>query len=134
MKCSIFENLLTTTKTESFSHFDLGKPKTNSIEISTQGSLGMGKGLYNSWGKTLHLACLQVIPFSHILSTSHFRCGKKKCSFKTSKHLKKCSLDLRLRLFGSSSSFSISSQQGQPASQLPDAGTSHKKWSWSFAG
>jgi hypothetical protein len=27
-------------------HFDLGKPKTKSIEMSTSGSLGIGKGIY----------------------------------------------------------------------------------------
>jgi hypothetical protein len=38
MKCVILENLLTTTKIESLPFFDLGKPKTKSIEISTQGT------------------------------------------------------------------------------------------------
>ena len=56
MKCANFENLSTTTKTESFPLFELGKLKIKSIEISTQGSLGMGRGLYNPWGKTLDLA------------------------------------------------------------------------------
>ena len=77
MKCAIFENLSTTTKTKSFPLFDVGKPKTKFIEISTQGSLGMDKGLYNPWGKTLDLACLEVIHFSHILSTSRFISPKK---------------------------------------------------------
>jgi hypothetical protein len=46
MKYAIFENLSTTTKMESLPHFDLGKPKTKSIEMSTYGSFGTGKGAY----------------------------------------------------------------------------------------
>ena len=55
MKYAILENLSTTTKIESLPFVDLGKPKIKSIEISTQGALGIGKGVYNPRGKTLAL-------------------------------------------------------------------------------
>ncbi|KAM7486569.1 hypothetical protein LguiA_002578 [Lonicera macranthoides] len=87
MKCAIFENLSTTTKIESFPLLVLGKPKMKSIEISVQGSLGIGNGVYKPWGFSLDLACLQVIHFSQILSTSRFIRGQKKCSCKTPKVL-----------------------------------------------
>ena len=58
MKCAILENLSTTAKIESLPFLDLGKPKTKSIEISTQGALGTGRGVYNPCGNTLDLACL----------------------------------------------------------------------------
>jgi hypothetical protein len=45
MKCAILENLSTTTKTESLPLLVLCKPKTKSIEILVQGSLGIGKGV-----------------------------------------------------------------------------------------
>jgi hypothetical protein len=48
MKCTILENISRITNMESLSFIDLGKPKIKSIEISTQGSLGTGKGLYNT--------------------------------------------------------------------------------------
>ena len=48
MKCAIFENLSTTTKIESLPCFDLGKPKTKSIEMSTHGSFDTGKRVYKS--------------------------------------------------------------------------------------
>jgi hypothetical protein len=47
MKCAILENLSTTTNIESLPFLDLGRPKIKSIEISTQGSLGTGKGVYS---------------------------------------------------------------------------------------
>ena len=46
MKCVILENLSTTITTESLPLLVLGKPKTKSIEISVQVSLGIGKGVY----------------------------------------------------------------------------------------
>ena len=58
MKCAILENLSITTKIESLPFLDLGKLKTKSIEMSTQGALGTGRGVYNPCGKTLDLACL----------------------------------------------------------------------------
>jgi len=39
----------------------LSRPKMKSIEISTQGSLRTGKGVYNPWGITLDLAYLHVM-------------------------------------------------------------------------
>jgi len=48
IKCAILENLSTTTNIESLHFLDLGRPKMKSIEISTQGSLGTGKGVYSS--------------------------------------------------------------------------------------
>jgi hypothetical protein len=47
MKCAIFENLSTTPKIESLALFVLGKPKTKSILMSSQGTLGMDNGMYN---------------------------------------------------------------------------------------
>jgi hypothetical protein len=44
--CVILENLSTITKTESLLLLVLGKPKTKSIEISVQCSLGIGKRVY----------------------------------------------------------------------------------------
>jgi hypothetical protein len=48
MKYFILENLSTTTNIKSLHFIDLCRPKIKSIEISTQGSLGTGKGVYNS--------------------------------------------------------------------------------------
>ena len=85
MKCAILENLSTTTKIESLPFLDLGKSKTKSIEISTQGTLGAGRGVYNPCGKTLDLACLHVTHLAQTLSTSRFIFGQKKISYNTSK-------------------------------------------------
>ena len=60
----ILENLSITTKIESLTLFDLGKPSTKSIDMSTQSFLGTGKGAYKLWGKTLDLAYLYVIHLS----------------------------------------------------------------------
>jgi hypothetical protein len=46
MKCAILENLSTTTKILSLPFFVLGSPKTKSIEISSHGALGTGRGMY----------------------------------------------------------------------------------------
>jgi hypothetical protein len=48
MKYAILENLSTTTNIESLPFLDLGRPKMKSIKISTQGSLGTGKGVYST--------------------------------------------------------------------------------------
>jgi hypothetical protein len=42
------ENLSTITNMESLPFLDLGKPKIKYIEISTQGSLEISKGVYNA--------------------------------------------------------------------------------------
>ena len=78
MKCAILENLSTTTKIKSLPFLDLGKPKTKSIEISTQGALGIGRGVYNPCGKTLDLTYLQVTNLAQTLSTARFIFGPKK--------------------------------------------------------
>ena len=67
--------LSTTTKTESLPFLNLGKPKTKSVEISTQDALGTSKGVYNSCGKILDLAWLQVMHLAQTLSTSRFIFG-----------------------------------------------------------
>jgi len=72
MKCAIFENLSTTTKMESLPRFDLGKPKTKSIKMSTHGSFGTGKGVYKPCGWVLDFAFLQVMHLSHMCYTSFF--------------------------------------------------------------
>ena len=46
IKWAIFENRSTTTKMQSKPCYVLGTPRTKSIEISSQGSLGTGKGRY----------------------------------------------------------------------------------------
>ena len=48
------------TNTESLPFFYLGKPNTKSIDMSTHGSLGIGRGVHKPWGKTLDLACLHA--------------------------------------------------------------------------
>jgi hypothetical protein len=48
-------------KMESIPFLDLSEPKIKFIEISTQGSLGIGKDVYNLGGITLDLACLHVM-------------------------------------------------------------------------
>jgi hypothetical protein len=61
MKCIILENLSTKKNMESIPFLDLSEPKIKFIEISTQGSLGIGKDVYNLGGITLDLACLHVM-------------------------------------------------------------------------
>jgi hypothetical protein len=51
----ILENVSTTTKIKSLPFFDLGKPKTKSIEISKQGLVGTSNGVYSSCGCKIHL-------------------------------------------------------------------------------
>jgi hypothetical protein len=46
MKCIILKNLSTTKNIESLSFLNLGNPKTRSMNISIQGSLGTGKGVH----------------------------------------------------------------------------------------
>ena len=46
MKWVIFENLLTTTKMESWPLAVFGRPRTKSILRSYQGTWGMGRGMY----------------------------------------------------------------------------------------
>ncbi|WZZ71362.1 hypothetical protein YC2023_082732 [Brassica napus] len=50
MKCAILENLSTTTKIESLCSI-LGKPSTKSIDRSTHGVIGIGKGILLLSGK-----------------------------------------------------------------------------------
>jgi len=45
----------------------LGRPKIKSIEISTQGIVGIGRGIYKPWGCTLDLALLHAIHLSQKL-------------------------------------------------------------------
>jgi hypothetical protein len=47
MKYFILENLSITTNIKSLHFIGLRRPKIKSIEISTLGSLGTGKGVYN---------------------------------------------------------------------------------------
>jgi hypothetical protein len=67
MKCTILENLSTTTKIESLPFFDLGKPKTKSNEISTQGSVGTSNDAYSPYSCTLDFAFLLAI---HLFTNS----------------------------------------------------------------
>ena len=43
----------------------LGSPKMKSIEISTQGIVGIGREVYKPWGCTLDLALQHAIHLSH---------------------------------------------------------------------
>jgi hypothetical protein len=67
MKCIILENISITTNIKSLSFLDLSNPKTKSMNISTQGSLGTGKGVYKLWGMAFDLVGLHVIHLSYIL-------------------------------------------------------------------
>jgi len=53
MKCTMLENPSTTINKEFLPFFDLGNPKTKSMEISIQGLVGIGNGVYNPYGCTL---------------------------------------------------------------------------------
>jgi len=57
----------------------LGSPKMKSIEISAQGIVGIGRGVYKPWGWTLDLAFLHAIHLSQKLCTDLRMCGQKKC-------------------------------------------------------
>jgi hypothetical protein len=46
MKCNILENRSPTTNTASLPLWVLGKPSTRSIEMSSQGALGIVRGIY----------------------------------------------------------------------------------------
>jgi hypothetical protein len=46
IKCTIFENLSTTTKTESLPFWVLGKPNTKSMLTFVHGCSGIGRGKY----------------------------------------------------------------------------------------
>ena len=63
-------NLYTTLEMLSLPFLVLGNPNTKSIEISIQGWVGTGKGVYNPYGKDLDLAYLHAIHLEQILSTS----------------------------------------------------------------
>jgi len=76
MKCVILENLSITINIEFFPYLAMGKPKIKSIEISTQGSLGTCKGVFNPWDITLDLVCLHVVHLSQILCTFLFMLGQ----------------------------------------------------------
>jgi hypothetical protein len=76
MKCIILENLSTITKIEFLSFFYLDKSKTKSIEISTQGLVGPGNGVYNSYDYTLNFIFLQAMHCSLICCTFLFIFGQ----------------------------------------------------------
>ena len=77
MKWAILENLSTTTNTTSLPRHVLGKPKTKSIEMSSHGATGTGKGMYNPVFWTWPL---QVWHTGHRwmnFPASLFSCGQK---------------------------------------------------------
>src|SRR6266540_6137607 len=78
MKCAILENLSTTTKMLSLPFLVLGNPKIKSIEISSQGTLGTGRGMYKPCGLSRDLACWHVVQRATKRSTSHLIFGQKK--------------------------------------------------------
>src|SRR3954467_946539 len=61
-----------------------GNPKTKSIEISSQGTLGTGRGIYKPCGLRRDLAVLQVVQRATNLSTSRRIHGQNKCASRTS--------------------------------------------------
>jgi hypothetical protein len=50
IKCAILLNRSTTTKMESLTYFVRGKPRIKSMDMSSQGTLGIGSGVYKPWG------------------------------------------------------------------------------------
>src|SRR6266542_3184445 len=84
MKCAILENLSTTTKMLSLPFLVLGNPKTKSIEISSQGTLGTGRGMYKPCGLSRDLACWHVVQRATKRSTSSLIFGQKKWLASTS--------------------------------------------------
>jgi hypothetical protein len=46
IKCAISLNRSTTTKIDSLHYFIHGKPRTKSMDMSSQGTLGIGSGVY----------------------------------------------------------------------------------------
>ena len=83
MKCAILENLSTTTKIKSLPLLDLGNPKTKSIETSSQGTLGIGRGVYKPWGLNLDFTLWHTMHFPTSFSTSQCILSQKKCLFRT---------------------------------------------------
>jgi len=65
MKCVILLNLSAITKIDSLPFFVLGNPKTNPLDMSTHGSLGTGKGVYNPCGKILDLGLQHVMHLTY---------------------------------------------------------------------
>jgi hypothetical protein len=65
---------------------NLRKPihKTKSIKISSQGTLGTGRGIYKPCGLRRDLAFWQVVQHAMNLSTSCHMGGQKKCAARTS--------------------------------------------------
>jgi hypothetical protein len=66
----MLENPSTTINKEFLPFFDLGNPKTKSMEISIQGLVGIGNGVYNPYGCTLDFVFILAMHYSHIRCTS----------------------------------------------------------------
>jgi hypothetical protein len=84
MKWAILENLSTTTKMLSCPLLVLGKPNTKYIEISSQGTLGAGRGIYKPCGFSRDVAFLHVVQWATNRTTSHLILGQKKWAAKMS--------------------------------------------------
>ena len=78
-------NPSTTIKIESLLLSFLGSPKTKSIDMSTHDSFGIGKGVYNSYGKSLNVAFLHVMQLPQMRLTSLFILDQHKRLCKMSK-------------------------------------------------
>jgi len=86
-KVNHFRKAVHTTKIE-FIPFDvLRTPKIKSMEMSTQGIVGMGRRVYKPWGCTLDLAFLHAMHLSQKLCKDLRMWGQKKCSCNVSKVL-----------------------------------------------
>ena len=83
IKCAILLKRSTTTKIESLPLLVRGNPRTKSIEMSSQETLGMGKGVYKPWGFKRYLALWHVTQRRTYLSTSRRIFGQKKWSAST---------------------------------------------------
>jgi len=76
MKWAIFENWSTMTKMLSLPLLVLGKFKTRSIEISSQGLWGVGRGVYKPWERRRDLAPRHSTHWPQIQTTSLCILGK----------------------------------------------------------
>ena len=56
--CHLRKSIHDHKKIESLPHLNLGKPKTKSIKISIQNSLGIGNVVYKPWDCTRDFVCL----------------------------------------------------------------------------
>ena len=81
--CAILLNRSTTTKIESLPYLVSGKPRTKFMDMSSQGTLGTGSGVYKPWGFKRDLALWHNSHQRTCRSTSLLILGQKKWSKST---------------------------------------------------